>query len=241
MQGDGIYLSFIDADCTIESDYFDSAITELRRTGAAATGCEVKVPPDAPWIVSTWHALHYVGRDRDVHYLNSANFFVTRAAFDQIGGFREDLTTGEDAEIGQRLVASGFRIRECTRVGATHLGNPTSLHDFYRRALWHGLGMFGTVSARRLDKPTAMMLLHLASSTLGLIAIVLASGTLLLRVGLALALQFVAPALTVAHRIRQTRRSSPVGQALILYWLYYWSRLHALIFIASGRVASHRK
>src|SRR5690242_20095912 len=123
------YVSFIDADCTIPVDYFDSAIEVLSATGAAATGCEVTAPSDGHWIERTWHSLHYVGRDRDVHYLNSANFFVRRDAFERVGGFREDLKTGEDAEIGQRMVGAGMRIRESPDVEAVHYGNPRSIPE----------------------------------------------------------------------------------------------------------------
>ena len=235
----GDYLSFIDADCSIADDYFDNAVEVLRQTRAAATGCEVQIPPRAHWIAATWHRMHYIGRDRDVHYLNSANFFITRAAFERVGGFREDLRTGEDAEIGQRLIESGFRIRESTRVGAIHLGNPTSLRDFYRRTLWHGLGMFGTVKARRLDKPTTMMGLHLAATVVGLGAMLTGPWSVIVRLCVALGLQLTAPALTVAHRVRQTGKVPRLDRALILYWLYYWSRIHALLIIAAGRAGSH--
>lgn len=235
------YLSFIDADCGISEGYFDNAIGVLDATRAAATGCEAHMPLHPHWIEETWHLMHYVGRDRDVHYLNSANFFITRDAFERVGGFREDLRTGEDAEIGQRIVDAGFRIRESTTVEAIHFGNPKSLRDFYRRTLWHGLGMFGTVNTRRLDKPTAMMALHLGATLVGLVGLVVAPWSFPTRLLVAVALQCVAPALTVAHRIGQTERLPRLDRALILYWLYYLARLHALLIILTGRVDRYWK
>jgi hypothetical protein len=224
----GKYLSFIDADCAIPEHYFTDALSVLRTTGAVATGCETHAPDAPHWIEATWHALHYVGIDRDVHYLNSANFFITRAAFDQIGGFREDLRTGEDAEIGQRIVEAGLRIRECTRVQAVHFGNPKSIREFYRRTVWHGLGMFGTVTARRLDKPTMMMVLHLMLTVAGMVALAVLPTTMVWRLLVLVATQLVVPAATVAHRMRQTKRFARIDVALFLYWLYYWARLQAL-------------
>jgi cellulose synthase/poly-beta-1,6-N-acetylglucosamine synthase-like glycosyltransferase len=235
------YLSFIDADCTVPPDYFDAAVDVLTSTGAAATGCEARAPDDGHWIERTWHSLHYVGRDRDVHYLNSANFFVRRDAFERIGGFREDLRTGEDAEIGQRLTEAGLRIRESTRVEAVHYGNPASVPEFFRRTVWHGLGMFATIGGPGIDKPSAMMALHLVATLAGVTCVVILPWPLALRLTLALALQLVAPAVTVAHRIRQTGRASLAIPGIYLYWLYYWARLNALWVVIRRRAKDYRK
>ena len=222
------YVSFIDADCTVPADYFDAAMDVLATTGAIATGCEVHAPEDGHWIERTWHSLHYVGRNRDVHYLNSANFFIRRDAFEQVGGFREDLRTGEDSEIGQRIIGAGLRIHESTRVEAVHYGNPRSIGEFYRRTVWHGLGMFATVGGRRIDKPTAMMALHLAATVAGVTGLFALPWPFWGRLTLALGLQLVVPGLTVAHRARQTRRAAWALPGLCLYWFYYWARLNAL-------------
>jgi hypothetical protein len=176
-----------------------------------------------------------VGRERDVHYLNSANFFITRAAFEQIGGFDEQLHTGEDAEIGLRLTLNGHRIRESPRVMAIHHGNPKSVGEFYRRTVWHGLGMFGTITHHRIDKPTAMLGLHLLATMAGLTALVVAPLPLSWRLTILLVLQLVVPALTVLHRMRQTRRFASPFVAVTLYWLYYWARSEALALVLIRR------
>lgn len=237
----GSYVSFIDADCTIETDYFDVAIDVLATTGAAATGCEAHAPENGHWIERTWHSLHYVGRDREVHYLNSANFFVRRAAFDTIGGFREDLRTGEDAEIGQRMIAAGLRIHESTRVEAVHHGNPRSIGEFYRRTVWHALGMFATVGGRKIDKPTAMMGVHLVATVAGTVGLFVLRWPFVARMALALGLQLLAPLLTVAHRIGQTGRASLALPGVVLYWLYYWARLNAAWVVLRGGAGGYRK
>jgi len=239
--GSADYLSFIDADCAIPERYFEDALSTIQTTGAAATGCEAHAPDAPHWIEATWHALHYVGVDRDVHYLNSANFFIQRAAFDRVGGFREDLKTGEDAEIGQRITEAGLRIRECTRVHAVHFGNPKSIGAFYRRTVWHGLGMFGTVNSRRFDKPTMMMALHLILTIGGIASLALLPLAFGWRVAVAVACQLIAPALTLAHRARQTKRVPRIDVAIFLYWLYYWARLQAVWIVATGRTHRYNK
>jgi glycosyltransferase involved in cell wall biosynthesis len=236
----GEFLGFLDADCLIGPDYFIQAMDVIRRTGAVATGCEVIVPQKPHWIEATWQHLHYVGRDRPVHYLNSGNFFVDAATFRDLGGFNEALVTGEDAEIGTRITRRGETIYESTRVAAVHLGNPKSLRSFYRRAVWHGLGMFGTVRHKSLDKPTFMTLVHLAS-TLAAVAWVLFSPEPIGSLALLPASQFPVPAATVAFRMRQTGRPGRPLHAILLYWLYYWARVHALLLVLLRLDRRYRK
>jgi glycosyltransferase involved in cell wall biosynthesis len=237
----GPYISFIDSDCAVPESYFVDAVAFLESTGAFATGCEVHIPEAPHWIEATWHDLHYVGRDRDVAYLNSGNFFVSRAAFEAVKGFRSDMWTGEDAELGKRLTAAGYRIRASARVTAYHLGNPKSVREFYRRTVWHGLGMFGTVSFDHIDRPTAMMLSHLAAAIAGIFILARGPNNLWIR-GLAfIALQLLVPALTVAYRARRTRVTRRAGAGLFLYWLYYWARLQALFVVLGGGASKYRK
>jgi cellulose synthase/poly-beta-1,6-N-acetylglucosamine synthase-like glycosyltransferase len=240
-QGKGQYLSFIDADCSIPERYFEVAVSVMRSTGAAATGCEIHVPDGPHWIESAWHDLHYVGRNRDVRYLNSGNFFVSRSAFERVGGFREDMWTGEDAEIGERLVTAGERIHACPDVKAIHLGNPKSIPQFYRRNVWHGLGMFGTVTWDRLDRPTAMLAVHLIATVVGLAALLAAPPSLLVKVIAALGLQLVSPFATIMYRGHRTGRWRSVAFGLLLYWLYYWARLHALALVTVSRSERYHK
>lgn len=237
-QARGDFLSFVDADCLIANNYFREALAVLRSTGVAATGCEYEAPPDPHWIEAVWQDLHYVGRDREVRYLPAGNFFISRQVFDSVGGFREDLPSGEDAEICQRLTKGGYRIHESPAVSAIHLGNPKSIQEFYRRGVWHALGMFGTVDRRHIDKPTAMMSLHLLATIGGLLVILRGPFSLPVRGLIALMLQFSVPGITVAYRARQTGRATQLLRAIVLYWIYYWARLQALTLVVAGK--SHR-
>lgn len=238
----GEYLSFLDADCLIPEDYFEKPIAVLQATGAAATGCQYDLPVQAHWIERVWHQLHYTGASKYTHYLNGGNFFVTRSAFDDVNGFDVELLTGEDAEIGKRLLASGHRIYESVDVPAVHLGNPKSLRHHYRRLVWHSLGMFGTVGWQQLDKPTVMMFAHLALTIFGFF-LLLSAPVIGWAAGVSalIALQLVVPAATVVFRAMQVRRVPPVLTALFLYWLYYWARLQGVALIITGRDLSYRK
>jgi hypothetical protein len=101
--------------------------------------------------------------------------------------------------------------------------------------------MLGTVTRRKLDKPVAMMTMHFLATVAGVLLLFDDGISLPVRLLLALGLQLVVPAATVAHRIRQTRRVGSPAAALVLYWLYYWARLQAFVLVAFGRADEYRK
>jgi GT2 family glycosyltransferase len=237
-------LSFIDSDCLVAPDYFVLVVKDLQTSGAAATGHLYALPEDARWIELVWHHLHHRRAEAFVKYLPGGNLTVKREAFESVGGFREDVLTGEDAELGKRLNAAGFRIHSNPDLVVRHLGNPKSLRHFFRREVWHGVGMFATVDARSIDRPTAMMFTHLVFT--------IAGGTVLLDVGslalwsvlgVAIGSQLAVPLLNVAYRAAHGGRVSAAGfpRAVFLYWLYYWARLKALALILGRRASQYRK
>jgi glycosyltransferase involved in cell wall biosynthesis len=240
-QARGRYISFVDADCEIVPFYFDAALEELRTSGASATGDVYDTSPNPGWIEGAWHDLHYLENARDVEYLNAGNLFIDVVAFNGVSGFREELVTGEDAELGQRLNAAGHRIRTNPAVRAIHLGNPKSLRHFFRRQVWHGIGMFGTVQWHSIDKPSAVMLVHIGATAAGVIVIATMPWSLVDRFVVAAAFQLLAPGLTVAFRLVRQRRLSSILPGLFLYWLYYWARVQALLVIALGKGRRYRK
>jgi glycosyltransferase involved in cell wall biosynthesis len=239
--GEGAYLSFIDADCEIGAGYFAAALGDLETSGAAATGYPYALPASPGWIERIWYDLHHRDVARDVTYLNAGNFFVRRAAFERVGGFRDDLRSGEDAELGQRMNDAGDRIHANPAVRAVHLGNPGTVRDFYRRAVWHGIGMFGTVRRGSIDKPTAMMAAHIVATLAGVVALVLLPAPVTVRVSVLGLLQLVVPAVTVIYRAVLVGRLPAPVHAVFLYWLYYWARIHSLMLIARGHSSVYRK
>jgi GT2 family glycosyltransferase len=237
----GRWLSFIDADCVIPEDYFERAASVFTAIDAHAIGSRYALPTDPPprWIEVTWHQLHDRRRDGYVPYLNAGNFVVSKAAFDAVGGFNEALRTGEDAELGQRLVAAGYRIYQSHAVIAEHLGNPKTLRAFFRQQTWHGLGQFGTVRGRSLDKPVAMTAAH---GLLNAAAVaILALGPIALggRLALAALLSLLAPLATIVFRTRRALPPRPL-RGLLLYHLYYDARLWAALRTVMGRTALRR-
>lgn len=237
----GQVLCFLDSDCLVRDGYLTAVSQVLSRGTAEASGSMV-VPPESPgWIERTWYDLHARRKDAYVKYLNSGNFAIRKDVFDEVGGFREDLASGEDAELGQRLNDAGFRIFECHEISAVHLGNPKSLRDFLRRHTWHGVGMMGTTGRSRLDKPVVMLLVHLALAGMGFGQLVVGPGPWLVRVAAILALLLTVPSLTVAYRYINGGGGGRPVREVFLYFLYYVARARALGIILARKILPWRR
>jgi Glycosyl transferase family 2 len=232
----GRYLCFLDSDVVICRDYFANVRDVIAAHGADATGCEVTVPEDGGWIETTWAGLHRPPHDGLTHYLNSANFVVSAEAFRTIGGFDERLTTGEDAEIGQRLRSHGFLIFQARSVAAVHLRNPKTLLAFFRRQMWHGLGMLGTVNTAAIDRPVVMTALHAVSFAVALAILALGNWPVAGRLMVAVATTLAAPLAAVIYRYMAAgfQGARPL-RALALYHIYFDARIVAVLRIISDK------
>lgn len=242
-QASGEYLSFIDADCVVPRNYFFSLVEVMKPGKVEVTGCQVGLPPSPSWVEQVWHGLHWVPGDRERSYINSGNLALTRRAFETVGGFAETLPTGEDAEICQRLSDAGFSIYESKKLMVIHLDNPRTLRAFFRKELWRGLGMFGTVRWTSVDKPTAMLLVHLAALVTAACVIVLGPIQLWARVIAALMLVAAVPCAAVGYRVAGGAKLRDPIRGFALYELYFMARAAALVRIAAegiGRLAPPR-
>jgi len=158
-----------------------------------------------------------------------------------VQGFRGELRTAEDSDIGQRLIRAGLRMHECTKVRAVHYGNPKSLRQHYRRIVWHGQSAFALMTRHRLDRPTVMLAIHVLATVTGIAALFGEGYPLAARVVMFPALQLLVPAVTVTYRALQTRRIPRLDEAILLYWVYYWARLSAVARLATPASSRYRK
>ena len=227
----GEFISFIDADCLVAPDYFDRAMKVFAATRADASGSRHSLPDSPHWIEETWDKLRTPRKDGAINYIPSGNFMVRRRAFEAIGGFDETLVTGEDAEICQRLLKAKFSLHSSTEISAIHLGNPKALMQFFRKEVWHGLGMFGTYRGSWLDRPVMMTFAHLLLSTAAVLNLLFVPTALAFRIPCSLILVFLAPAVTVAYRYAMVGRVYRPMRSLWLYYLYLTARVVALLRI----------
>jgi glycosyltransferase involved in cell wall biosynthesis len=226
-------LAFVDADCLVPPEYLRCIEEAMKNPRIDACGSPYRLPESPHWVERVWHDVHEQQGETVVTYLPAGNFAIRREAFEAVGGFRDDLITGEDADLGLRLTERGYVVYSTPSVWVRHLGNPRSLTAFFRKQRWHALGMFGTVRLRRIDKPVAMTLLHLM--LLGLTATLLLYRPTLGLLGLVTAVWLV-PLATLTFRRRQGGKvGAHAPAAALLYQAYYLARVVTLLRIVTGR------
>ena len=72
-------------------------------------------------------------------YVQTANCAVRRVAFGEIGGFRDNVRSGGDADFGFRLRAAGWEIEPCYSARVVHRSRPSVRRMLAQRAR-HGSG-----------------------------------------------------------------------------------------------------
>ena len=145
------WLGFIDSDVEVLGDWLDTAwrhIQEQLETEDAnfILGATYGVRSDPSWIESSWF-VQMSNRDREGgNYINGGNMVMTRALFDQVGGFNTTYQTGEDVKLCKDAMEAGARIIKTPDLKTIHHGYPRTLGGFFRRERWHGAGMVRSLS-----------------------------------------------------------------------------------------------
>lgn len=217
----GDVLVFIDADVTLTPQWAEGLpmlLETLRSHPRTLTGSEVVCPPHGSWIERIWFSV--TGKDRS--HVNSGHLIIPRAFFMELGGFDADLTTAEDFDLSQRARAAGGRIDPQPAMVAHHHGYPSTLPDFWRREVWHGLG-----SARSLRE--------LCASRVGLVTLAVAASLPLAVLGalvhpavLALPVLALLGASALAAALRPRRAASHFPAIMALYAVYFSARVTAV-------------
>jgi glycosyltransferase involved in cell wall biosynthesis len=229
----GQVLAFLDADCVADAGWLAAAEDSLGET-PCVTGDSYDIPPNPHWIERAWFAQEHRGR-RATHLIPAGNMIVPRELFLRLGGFDEQLLTGEDAEFCQRA-AQLVPVMADDKLRVVHLGNPKTLKKFIAREMWHGMGALGSLRLNWNDKPlfgTVLFLLLMLSQIIGLVLAVAGRGGWLFWLGTTgVGLLLVA---TVAYRLRAIRDWRAVPSLALLYYVYYFGRSIALLMLLGGK------
>jgi len=142
----GHILVFLDSDVTLMQEWFqniEKAMKELKKHPKIITGSHCSVPQDANWIERYWFD-SYV-EEKNSTNLGSGHMIVSREFFEEIGGFDESLSTGEDYELCMRAIRNGGKIISNPKLKVIHHDFPKGLLAFIKREAWHGKGDVGSL------------------------------------------------------------------------------------------------
>jgi GT2 family glycosyltransferase len=135
-------LVFLDADVVITCDWashIEEALHQLADDPSIITGSACGVPYDASWLERNWFGPWQTGR---TSHMNSGHMIIARTLFETLGGFAEQMQTGEDYEFSLRAQKTGARLLSNPLLSVIHNGYPKSLGAFMKREIWHGRSDF---------------------------------------------------------------------------------------------------
>lgn len=159
-QARGEYVAYVDGDCTVASTWLRTSIAAMQ---ADATIGAIGGPCLAP-ITGTWverclasASVRWQGM-RIVESLATSSFISRRQLLQDLGGFNEELRSGEDSEISSRIRARGLSLCVHADCSVVHYGYPQSLLSVLKKQLWHGSNQLEASSKLSL----MLILSHLA-------------------------------------------------------------------------------
>ncbi|MCL2790717.1 MAG: glycosyltransferase [Desulfobulbus sp.] len=182
----GRYLAFLDADCTVASDWLAAASLWPKQANVCCFGGPPESPGNGTWVQKAWYIVRCKQHmTEEVEWLESMNMFVRKEIFDQVHGFDETLITCEDYDLSLRLRQHG-RIVADKRIRTVHHGEAATLGHFYRKESWRGVSNFSGLGRHGLhlrELPSLLapivFVLCLAVTTAGLVVSVVKGDTLL--------------------------------------------------------------
>jgi GT2 family glycosyltransferase len=146
--GSADWLVFLDADVVPREDllarYFEPPPGE--RTALLAGGIrDEPVPPGGPATARYAYLRQFMSQDDTLGrgrwgFPKTANVALRRAAFEELGGFRDDIRGGEDADLTFRLRAAGWELERREEAAVVHRNRHT-IRGFVRQKLTHGSGL----------------------------------------------------------------------------------------------------
>lgn len=131
---DGAYVQFIDGDCELDPNWFDTATAALAADPDLAVVCgrrREKFPEATLWNRITddeWNSP--VGPARAC----GGDALMRRAAVNAVDGFREDLIAGEEPEMCFRMRARGWKILRIDAEMTLHDADMTRFSQWWQRS-----------------------------------------------------------------------------------------------------------
>jgi len=235
-QAAGEILAFLDADCTVASNWLACAERYFNRSDVACFGSSPLIPDNPTWVEKTWYLVRKP--KTQVHekaWQESTNMFIPKDLFHKVGGFNESLTTCEDVDLCYRLAPHGKIISDA-RIAAIHHRDPKTIKNFFLKEQWRGKSNYRGVLQHgiKMDELPSLLLPIFVSAMWILPLIALIFGAPLFATVLVLTGQ--APVLLLSFiKLRPVGNFSDFIRLLLLYNVYFIARASSLFFIKSTR------
>ncbi|PAV27034.1 hypothetical protein CF392_02540 [Tamilnaduibacter salinus] len=154
---------FLDADCIIPRDHLETCLERREKVFSGVIfGGSLNSRKDPGWVEKYWLLEGPCAQNRQ-RELTGACILVDKGVLLSLGGFPEDVTSGEDTLFSQRAKSAGHKITISTDLAVTHLGNPKTVREFFKRQSWHAKSYKGLWPAPLKDKVFMLVMIYSAA------------------------------------------------------------------------------
>lgn len=228
----GKILIFLDADVMLTaqwSESFDSKFRQDILEQRIVSGAWVGISRKPSWIERYWFA-PLVGKQNT--HINSGHLVVSKRLFEELGGFREDLETGEDYEFSMRAKQRGAQVKENPTLVVFHEGYPKSISQFFFREFWHGKGDARNIFCILKSKVAIASLTH-----------VMLHAMFIFGVRPRIAGVLICMLMTMAsYKKYQGKRPKIILINIFLYYIFFWARgISTIYYFLRPSVRKHKR
>ncbi|MCH8499089.1 MAG: glycosyltransferase [Marinobacter sp.] len=210
----GRYLAFIDADVALDISWheeFKNATNDMSNDLRSVTGSRC-LSKEETFLAKFW--FNIMAREQSPNYINSGHMLISRSLFDEIGGFNERLTTGEDHEICKRASSSGAKLQENRKLKAYHCRYPKTITEFIRREYWHGSQDFQNLKSVNESKLAKVLIINLITITTALLLSIILKT--ILPIGLYLIAASIATIIMTKSKFKKVKISELIQSSLVM-------------------------
>lgn len=130
----GEFLYYIGSDIKLDRQVVSKALRAALKNNAEAVLIPIFAVDTGFWAACiALERRTYVGDD----LIEAARFF-TKKAFEEVGGYREDMVAYEEHDLWNRMLVSGIKWTRINGVGEWHLGEPATLGEIFRKNFYYG-------------------------------------------------------------------------------------------------------
>lgn len=184
--------------------------------------------PDDHWLSKAWYT---IPESTHPSHLGSAHLIIHKSHFFSVGGFDDNLPSGEDYDLCRRFRILGGRILANKRLKVFHKGNPQSVFEFILREKWHGLSDFNSIRTFARSRVAIATILFLSLHITLIFSIfmrfpIIVAGSLFSI--------FILCFASSAHRFKGSMRA--ISRNSLTYYFYYIGRCLSLFLAIKNKL-----
>lgn len=158
----GEILAFLDSDCRVETNWLSEGVQKLIAIpNSAIGGAPSHSNESSNWVQKYWILENANSRGHQKDLIGIC-IFIRKITFNEVGGFNEQVTSGEDTELSIALREAGCLIDIDPNLKIRHLDIPDTISKFITRQAWHSENYFSDIRKTLKDKVFFIVILYIS-------------------------------------------------------------------------------